>query len=303
MSRALLAAFVALALVGASPAFADIPANDAAQLDQHSQTAGVTVKLVPITTDRKTANSGVKCAVTTGKKASIMDPTVQPQAGAGAQTIQSYSPAMPATPAAGSTGGALNSQTLFSSTATVVGGLDASQSTLTAARSAYQSAAQHVGSAPTVMGAVDMNTAARLQNGFAWNGTIASANLWVTAINAQNLALVSDMSQAAASMRSAAPSLQAPIGPLCPVGMTGSGTAAGPCRAPSSCSTTPPGAPPDSGCVTARYVDSEGNVLFYLFATQNANQAPPPTSTVSEGAALSAADIAAALAKITSSVH
>ncbi|SDR63780.1 hypothetical protein SAMN05519103_09028 [Rhizobiales bacterium GAS113] len=293
MNRVLLATLAALALGSASPASADIPTNDAAQLDQHSQTASVTVKLVPITTDRQTASSGVKCAVTTGKKASITDPTVQPQAGAGAQTIQQYSPPMPATPAAGATGGTLNSQTLFSSTATVVGGLDASQSTLNAARSAYQSAKQQVGSAPTVMGAFDMNTAARLQNGFAWNGAISSANLWVTAINALNLASTSNMSQAAASIRSAAASSPALVAPVCPVGMTGSGTAADPCRTPSSCSTTPPGTPPDPGCVAARTIDSEGNVLRYLSAIQSANETAP---TVPGGTALSTADI-------TSSTH
>ena len=49
----------------------DIPVNDAAQLTQHSLTASTTTKLVPVTTQRQDANSGVKCAVTTGKKATI----------------------------------------------------------------------------------------------------------------------------------------------------------------------------------------------------------------------------------------
>lgn len=81
-----------LLVVGATPAFANIPVNDAAQLTQKSDTASTTIKLVPVTTQRKEANSGVKCAVTTGKKASITNPAVQPQAGAGAQSIQSYGP-------------------------------------------------------------------------------------------------------------------------------------------------------------------------------------------------------------------
>ena len=56
--------------------------------------------------------------------------------------------------------------------------------------------------APTVMAAFDMNSAARLQNILAWNGAIAAANLWLTAINALNLAGASDTSSVAAGMRS-----------------------------------------------------------------------------------------------------
>ncbi|WP_206360117.1 hypothetical protein, partial [Pseudomonas viridiflava] len=53
----------------------------------------------------------------------------------------------------------------------------------------------------------------------------------------------------------------------------GSGTASDPCRTPSTCSTTPPGSPPDPACVSARYVDTDGNVLFYLAQIQNAANA------------------------------
>ena len=70
----------AMLLCGVAPALADIPVDDAAQLTQRSQTASTTVKLVPVTTQRQDANSGVKCAVTTGKKATITNPTVQPSA-------------------------------------------------------------------------------------------------------------------------------------------------------------------------------------------------------------------------------
>ncbi|HAP45876.1 MAG TPA: hypothetical protein DCR30_00795, partial [Afipia sp.] len=119
----------------ATQAHAAIPVDDAAQLSQHSLTASTTVKLVPVTTQRKDANSGVKCAVTTGKKANVTDPTVKPQAGAGSQALRSYAPDMPAAPDPGAQGGALNSQTLFQSSGNVVAGLDASRSTLGAAQS------------------------------------------------------------------------------------------------------------------------------------------------------------------------
>lgn len=289
-------AIVASALLaGVAPALADIPVNDAAQLTQRSQTASITVKLVPVTTQRQDANSGVKCAVTTGKKATITNPTVQPQSGAGRQAIQSYGPDLPATPDPTAQGAALNSQTLFTSSGDVVAGLEASGSTMTATQSAFKAAGQQVGTAPTVMAAIDMNSAARLQNNLAWNSAIGSANLWVTALNALNLAMTSDMSRSALGMRATASTAQATSSPACPIGMVGSGTAADPCRAPSACSTTPPGSSPDPSCVSARYVDTNGNVLFYLAQVQNA----AISGDAGANPALSIADVTAALATIS----
>ncbi len=289
------AAIVTAALLcGAAPALADIPVGDAAQLTQRSQTATATVKLVPVTTQRQGANSGVKCAVTTGRKANITDPTVQPQAGAGSQAIQTYGPDQPAVPDPAAQGAALSSQTLFKSSGDVVAGLDASRSTMSATTSALQAAGQQVGTAPTVMAAIDMNSAARLQNNLAWNNAIGSANLWVTALNALNLAMTSDMSRSALGMRATASTSQPRSGPLCPAGIAGSGTAADPCRAPSACSTTPPGSPPDAACVSARYVDADGNVIFYLARAQSAASGNTGTN-----AALTVADVTAALAAIS----
>lgn len=265
-----MAIVVAALLSSVAPALADIPVNDAAQLTQRSQTAATTVKLVPVTTQRQDANSGVKCAVTTGKKATITDPTVQPQSGAGSQAIQSYGPDLPATPDPSAQGAALNSQTSFKSSGDVVAGLEASGSTMTAAQSAFKAAGQQVGTAPTVMAAIDMNSAARLQNDLAWNGAIGSAALWAAALNALNLALNSDMSRSALGMRATVTSTRPASGPACPVGMIGSGTATDPCRVPLACSTTPPGSSPDPACVSARTIDTDGNVIFYLAQAQAA---------------------------------
>lgn len=63
--RAMISWFAMAAMI--SPALADIPVSDAAQLTQKSLAAGSTVKLVPVTTQRQNANKGVRCAVTTGK--------------------------------------------------------------------------------------------------------------------------------------------------------------------------------------------------------------------------------------------
>ena len=299
------AALGAFALVVASglaaPAWADIPTLDAAQLTERSETAKITVKLVPLTTRRQDANSGVKCAVTTGKKANVTDPAVKPQNSAGARAIGGYAPDMPATPDPTARGAALSGQTLFKSSGDVVAGLDASGQTLAAARTKFQAAGLQVGSAPTVMGALDMNSAARLQNNLAWNGAIGSANLWVTALNALNLAQTSDTSRAATGMRSRPAALTG--APACPAGMSGSGTAADPCRQSAICSTTPPGTPPAPACVNARATDSDGNVLFYLSGAQDAAEAtalPPanPQAAATAPADLSATDVDAALAAI-----
>jgi hypothetical protein len=286
---------IAWSWIGTGLALAAIPTNDAAQLTQHSETAGATIKLVPITTQRQGANQGVKCAVTTGKKASISDPTVRPQSGAGSQTIQSYAPDMPTTPAADARGATLSGQTLFKSTGDVVAGLDASRSTLGASQSAFRTAGTEVGTATTVMATIDMNSAARVQNNLAWNGVTGSANLWVTALNALNLAGNSNMSRAAIGMRSTATSSGNPTAPACPIGMVGSATIGDPCRPAASCSTTPPGSPADPACVNGRYVDSDGNVRFYLSQFQDAAQsADIPASQ----RPVSGADVAAALETI-----
>lgn len=281
---------LAAGLVSAGSAHADIPTADAALLTERAQTSSTTVKLVPITTQRKDANQGVNCAVTTGKKANVSDPTVKPQAGAGARTIQTYAPDMPATPAPDARGGTLSGQTLFKSTGDVVGGLDASRSTLGAAGAAFRSSGQQVGTGPTVMGALDMNSAARLSNNLAWNGAIGSANLWVTALNALNLARSSDASRASLGMQAApAPSGTRLSVPACPVGSLGSGTAADPCRsATGTCSSATATA---GSCTMSRFVDQDGNVLLVLLpagSAPDANAGTPPLSLAHVIAALAA---------------
>lgn len=262
---------------------ADIPTADAALLTERAQTSSTTIKLVPITTGRQNANQGVNCAVTTGKKAGVTDPTVQPQPGAGRRTIQPYAPDMPAVPAPGAQGGALGSQTLFGSAGDVVAGLDASRSTLGASGTAFRATGQQVGTAPTIMGALDMNSGVRTQNNLAWNGTIGSANLWVTALNALNLARTGDASRAATGMASGSPTVVATLaGPACPVGTIGSGTTIDPCRpSTGACSSTSA-----STCTPARFVDLNGGTSIALL---------PAGAGMSPDTPLSLADVVAAL--------
>lgn len=263
---------------------ADIPTTDAALLTERAQTSSTTIKLVPITTGRQSVNQGVNCAVTTGKKAGVTDPTVQPQPGAGRRTIQPYAPDMPAVPALGAQGSALGSQTLFGSAGDVVAGLDASRSTLGGAGTAFRTSGQQAGTAPTVMGALDMNSGVRTQNNLAWNGTIGSANLWVTALNALNLARTGDASRAATGMASGSlPVAVVPASPVCPVGTIGSGTTIDPCRpSTGACSSISA-----STCTGARFVDLNGGTSVALLPTGAGTSRDTP---------MSLADVVAALA-------
>lgn len=257
-------------LVGAWPALADVSVNDAALLTKQSQTAATTVNLIAIKNRRKDTSKGVNCAMTTGKKADITNPTVQPQGDDGARKVQSYSPENSVTPAAGAKGAALSNQMLFQYAANVVGGLDAGRSTLQAAQSAFQTSGRLVGTSDTVMAALDMNSAARTQNNLAWNETINAANLWATAVNALNLARISDGSRAAGGMRAGGVTRPTSTGSACPTGTTKPNTSLGPCRGLSSCQSSQTGAVGDPVCVRRRYVDAAGNVLFFLEQIQSA---------------------------------
>ncbi|WP_375459316.1 hypothetical protein [uncultured Enterovirga sp.] len=289
--RLLTGALVLAGCAWSGSAAAAIPTDDAAQLTQRSQTSAATVKLVPITTQRKDANKGVNCSVTTGKKASITDPTVKPQPGAGARSIQPYAPAMPATPAPEARGPARSSQEHFRSTGDVVAGVESSRSTIGVAGTSLRMAGQQVGTAPTVMGALDANSAVRVQVNQAWNGATGSANLWVTALNALNLARTNDRSRAAIGMQAVAvaPGSSATA---CPVGAVGSGTAGDPCRSPGVCAAAIAGAVSDPACVTGRFVDDQGATGFFVTRVPAGNIVPFDPQTP-----LSLADLIAAFAR------
>jgi hypothetical protein len=236
------------------------------------------VQLVPIEGKRKDANQGVHCAVTTGKKASVSDPTVQPQSGAGSRMIQSYAPDMPAAPVAGAQGDTLNSETLFKSTGDVAAGVDAGHATTAALLSEFRTASRQVGTAATVMAALDMNSAARLQNGLAWNSVTGAADLWVQALNALNLAATSDASRTAIAMRTTVATAPGKLVGVCPTGLSGTGSAADPCRS-AICTASA------ATCVSSSVTDG-GSTIFVMV---------PPS--------VLAAELAAALQALQSSAR
>lgn len=250
--------------LGPMPALANVPVNDAAILERKAQENGHKAELKTILLDHKQKREGIKCAVTKGGRGNVQNPEARPNPITGSNAVQGYAPGIPATPQTGATGGTLSEQQLGSEAGKVISGVEATQGTVTATGETYRARSGEVGSAKTVMESFDQNTSIRIQNGMSWNQTIATANLLVQALNALNLANQTDASQSASVLVGLTPP-QPPVPPgrLCPAGFGGSGTAADPCR-PSVCSTTPSGNPADPGCITRRYVDSDGNVRVYL---------------------------------------
>ena len=243
------------------PAISAVPVNDAAQLERKAETSGKTLELKSVLTQQSQKRAGVKCAVTTGKKGSVQNPSNEPNAATGSNAVRPYGPDLPAQPQQGATGGTLNEQTLGATAGKTVAGVDASQGTVTATGDAYRARQGETGRAGTVMQALDENSSIRVQNGMTWNQATNAVNLWVQALNALNLASQSAMSQGAGAATALTP--PAPTPATCPAGYTGTGTAPDPCRPPGCAATVT-----DGSCVIRRTIDVNGNVLTYLARVQ-----------------------------------
>lgn len=282
------------ALVLGSHALAAVPTRDAAILERRAQESGHKAELKTILLDHKRKREGINCAVTKGGRGNVQNPESPANPATGSNAVQGYAPGMPATPQPGAMGSTLSEQQLGSETGKVISGVEATQGTVQATTEAYRARSDEVGSAKTIMEAFDQNTSIRIQNGMSWNQTIATANLLVQALNALNLANQSDTSQGARVLVGPRPPLLP--GRTCPAGMTGTGTAADPCR-PSQCSTTPSGTPADPGCIVRRYVDSDGNVRTYLeIASRRVLDTPVAAPGQARSSAITQADLLEALA-------
>ena len=281
-------------LVLGSHALAAVPTRDAAILERRAQESGHKAELKTILLDHKRKREGINCAVTKGGRGNVQNPESPANPTTGSNAVQRYAPGTPAAPLPGATGGTLSEQQLGSETGKVISGVEATQGTVQATTEAYRARSGEVGSANTIMEAFDQNSSIRIQNGMSWNQTIATANLLVQALNALNLANQSDTSQGARVLVGPRPPLLP--GRTCPAGMTGTGTAADPCR-PSQCSTTPSGTPADPGCIVRRYVDSDGNVRTYLeIASRRVLDTPVAAPGQARSSAITQADLLEALA-------
>jgi hypothetical protein len=260
------------ALLLAAPASAAVPTRDEAVLNRRSETSSVKLKLLDVSKSTKSHTKGIHCATTTGQKGASRDTSRSVAPNGGDNRLKQFDPAIErSSQNAGNAGRAAQQRALIDGTSTVVGGIDTQQSVLPDTRQVYEQLSQGVGTAPTVMGAFDQNSAARIQNGITWNQAAQGANLLVHALNVANLFRVGEMSASAQGMKTGVPApLPSVTGGMCLAGYAGQGTADNPCRpAGSLCQTTAPGTQPDPNCVSRRYIDQRGNVAFYLGAVQD----------------------------------
>ena len=269
MIRATCAFLCLAAALACTPACADIPTIDAAQLDQHTHTANTKVKLVPVVTNHATARQGVHCATTTGQKGTVSNTAAPANTAVGQNAVQSSAPGTPTTVTTGATGATLSVQDQGSQTAAVAAGATGSQQTVTNGSSALTQQGATVGTSQTVMAAWDANSAARTQQATTFNNVISAITTLTQAYNVANLAHVEIASQSGSSLSYPSTSPTPGAGAsFCPAWATGAGTSASPCTAKTSNCTAA-----SAICLVQRTVDSYGNVIYYLASVQSLNQA------------------------------
>jgi hypothetical protein len=303
---------------GSAPTMAAVPTRDQMILNQRTETSTVKVRLLDTTKKTGTNTKGIRCATTTGQRGTTRDTTQAIAPNGGDQRLRQFDPGIQRAPETTSNppgqftgpqsdnraenlGRNAQQRALMDGTSTVIGGVDTQSSTIPNTQAQYRQMTTGVGTAPTVMGALDQNSAVRIQNGITWNQTTQSANLLVQALNTANLFNVGQLSASAGGMNTGLTQRVMPGGGMCAAGYVGRGTTDDPCRpATSVCSTTPPGVGPDPNCVSQRFIDQTGNVADYLGGVQNSSltglMTAPATPLAAPAAAQpTTADITAAL--------
>lgn len=297
---------MAVLVSAGSAASAAVPTRDQAILNQRTETSTVKVRLLDTTKRTGTNAKGIRCATTTGQRGTTRDTTIALTPNGGDARVRQFDPGIQRAPDTTSNppinpGRNAQQRALMDGTSTVVGGVDVTAAIIPDTQAQYRQLGQGVGTAPTVMGAFDQNSAVRVQNGITWNQTTQSANLLVQALNTANLFNVGQLSASAGGMATGLPTPSPTGGGMCAAGFVGRGTADDPCRpATTVCSTTPPGVAPDPACVSQRYVDRSGNVAVYLGGVQDASltalmSAPAMPAAPPVSSQPTAADITAAL--------
>lgn len=301
---------MAVLVSAGSAASAAVPTRDQAILNQRTETSTVKVRLLDTTKKTDTNARGIRCATTTGQRGTTRDTTQPVAPNGGDQRLRQFDPGIQRAPDTTSSppgnppvnpGRNAQQRALMDGTSTVVGGIDTQAAIIPDTQAQFRQLGQGVGTAPTVMGALDQNSAVRVQNGITWNQTTQSANLLVQALNTANLFNVGQLSASAGGMNTGLTQRVSPGGGMCAAGYVGRGTTDDPCRPSATvCSTTPPGTTPDPNCVSQRFIDQTGNVADYLGGVQNSSLTSLMTTSAAPIAAPAAAqpttaDITAAL--------
>ena len=276
---------VAMSLAGATlaglmlqlPAQANVPVNDALRLSQQAQTNHHVTTSVSAVNGTQSATKGIKCATTTGGNVPVVNPAVIPASGSA--SIQGLVPDL-GSAVGGSSGSSLNA--LGSAIGSVLAGVNALAQTESSSASAYQNLSGMIGTAQTVMQAMDQNSAVRAQNGETAAAAVVAANQLTQAYNTKNLMVITETSGVASALgggtTSSVSNAAVPVAVgVCPFGTSGAGTMASPC-VESACSTTAYGIAPDPNCVTQRLVDNFGNVRVFLAKAQDSFAGLTPTN-------------------------
>jgi len=271
------------ALIGvlwASGAYAAVPVKDAAILDRKQATATSVAALAPVQDQSKKMRKGVRCSVTTGRRASIEDPRQAPDATGATRAIRSATGSDAPLQAGRSVAGYGADSQAYDAATAIEGGVSADQALVTAATQIYEGLKGEIGQTGTINEAYDQNSQIRLQNGSGWNNAISTANNLVKTLNQLGLMRNSDISRASTGLGGSGADRTGRRGNTCPAGTTGAGTEASPCIAVnSSCVGVSYGSTGASMCVTRRYRDSYGNVMVYL---ENVEASLPETSQATE---------------------
>ncbi|MER8395124.1 hypothetical protein NKH10_25015 [Mesorhizobium sp. M1340] len=266
-------------IVAGSTAMAAVPVSDSSILSQRSEDKADKVQIKLIQEDTKSATQGVKCSVTTPKKAQNVTSPKASDPASGRASLEQVNPDIKGSSAfastgsgSGAVGGNAGERSLLDSTGQVVGGMNGSMSTVAPNKQVFETMGQDIGTDKTVMEAFDRNSGIRAQGGLTFNEVIQATGFFAQAFNVRNIGTATLTSRGSSGLVVPTP-LPAPPGSVgstsCPAATSGGRTAGNPC-----CSST------DSACTAPRTTDTVENVSPMLSQIQrDANRAPVTMTT------------------------
>ncbi|MCV3242007.1 hypothetical protein [Mesorhizobium sp. ZC-5] len=280
--NAIVGATAAVVMIFAgSMAMAAVPVSDSSILSQRSEDKADKVQIKLIQEDTKSATQGVKCSVTTPKKAqNVTSPKASVDPASGRASLEQVNPDVKGSTAfastgtgSGAVGGNAGERSLLDSTGQVAGGMNGSMSTVGPNKQVFETMGQDIGTDQTVMEAFDRNSAIRAQGGLTFNEVIQATGFFAQAFNVRNIGTATLTSRGSSGLVVPNPP-PAPPGPggstSCPGGTSG-GTAANTC-----CPST------DSACPVPRTTDTVENVSPMLSQIQRDANSAPVTMTTDE---------------------
>ncbi|MER9058317.1 hypothetical protein [Mesorhizobium sp. M0910] len=265
-----------------STAMAAVPVSDSSILSQRSEDKADKVQIKLIQEDTKSATQGVKCSVTTPKKAqNVTSPKASVDPASDRASLEQVNPDIKGSSAfastgsgSGAVGGNAGERSLLDSTGQVVGGMNGSMSTVAPNKQVFETMGQDIGTDKTVMEAFDRNSGIRAQGGLTFNEVIQATGFFAQAFNVRNIGTATLTSRGSSGLVVPIPQPAPPASSgstSCPAGTSGGGTVGNPC-----CSST------DSACTAPRTTDTVENVSPVLSQIQRDANSDPVTLTTDE---------------------